>query len=130
MFFLQACRTKADDTTAGNRYPTYQPDAADKDADVFIANASTAHNASYRSHVTGSWFVMALHYVFCHHSHHLTLGDMMHKVNNLVCDARGVIQDVGPQSGLDRQPEARQCAETTSSFRMGLRFRFMNPGTQ
>jgi hypothetical protein len=127
MFFLQACRTKADSTAAANTYPTYYPDAADRDADVFVANASTAHNASYRSHVTGSWFVMALHYVFRLHYHHLTLDDMMHKVNNLVCDARGVIQDGGPQTAGEQQQEARQCAETTSSFRMGLRFKFLTP---
>ena len=130
MFFLQACRTKADSTTTANKYPMYYPDAADSDADVFVANASTIHNASYRSHVTGSWFVMALHHVFCRHYHHLTLGDMMHKVNNLVCDARGTIQDGGPQSAVDQQQEVRQCAETTSSFRMGLRFKFLTPATQ
>ena len=77
-----------------------------------------------------SWFVMALNYVFRHHYHHLTLGDMMLKVNNLVCDARGVIQDGDPQSAADQQQEARQCAETTSSFRMGLHFKFLTPVTQ
>lgn len=120
MCFFQACRTKADDTSAGvnQQYPIYQPDAPDKDADIFIANASTAHNASYRSSVTGSWFVMALHHVFTQHSHHLTLDEMMHKVNSVVCDARGTIREGGQQ-------EARQCAESTSSFRKGLRFKFM-----
>lgn len=120
MLFFQACRTKADDTTAGvnQHYPIYQPDAPDKDADIFIANASTALNASYRSSVTGSWFVTALHHVFTRYSHHLTLDEMMHKVNSVVCDARGTIREGGQQ-------EARQCAESTSSFRKGLRFKFM-----
>lgn len=120
MLFFQACRTKADDTTAGvnQQYPIYQPDAPDKDADIFIANASTALNASYRSSVNGSWFVTALHHVFTQYSYHLTLDEMMHKVNSVVCDARGTIREGGQQ-------EARQCAESTSSFRKGLRFKFM-----
>ena len=130
MFFFQACRTKVDTTgQLGPRYPIYYPDAADRDADIFIANASTAHNASYRSHINGSWFVMALHHVFTRHSHHLTLDDMMHKVNNLVCDARGTMQEGGQQSAAAPQ-EVRQCAESTSSFRMGLRFKFPQPTTQ
>lgn len=125
MCFFQACRTKADDTTAGvsSQYPIYQPDAPDKDADIFIANASTALNASYRSSVTGSWFVMAIHHVFTQYSHNLTLDEMMHKVNSVVCDARGTIREGGQQ-------EARQCAESTSSFRKGLRFKFMSSVTQ
>ena len=123
MFFLQACRTKASSTVIGAGL-TYLPDAAEQDADVFIANASTVNYASYRDHERGSWFVMALHHIFTRHGQHLTLAEMMYKVNNLVCTAQGIVQDDSHTSGAVVQHEARQCAETTSSFRMGLRFKF------
>ena len=126
MFFFQACRTKVDTTAnSSSAQPLYQPNAADQDADIFIANATTTHNASYRSHVNGSWFVSALHLVFLQHAERLTLSQMMHKVNNMVCDARGTLTE-SAQYDLGAPQEVRQCAESTSSFRMGLRFKSLH----
>ena len=123
MFFIQACRTKANESTSepATKQPLYS--SASLDADVFIANATTARNASYRSLQNGSWFVTALHHIFTQHAYHLTLVQMIYKVNSLVCDARGVLQE-GQQeaSAQGEPPEVRQCAEWTSSFRKGVRF--------
>ena len=130
LFFLQACRTKSSSAVGGARLmcllpEVYLPEAAEQDADVYVANASTVNYASYRDHERGSWFVMALHHIFTRHGDRLlTLDQMMHKVNSLVCTAQGVIEDDDPGNEGTVQREARQCAETTSSFRMGLRFRF------
>ena len=124
MFFLQACRTKPVSPATVTASLTYLPDAAEQDADVFTANASTMNYASYRDHKRGSWFVLALHHVFTKYGYTLTLNEMMHRVNNLVCDAQGYVQDEDPHNGAVAAQEVRQCAETTSSFRFGLRFRF------
>ena len=120
MFFLQACRTKSTSRPTGSSL-TYQPDVPDQDADIFTANASTANYASYRDQQQGSWFVIAVYRVFTRYFNTLTLDEMMHKVNSLVSDAQGYIQERDPHRPA---LEARQCAETTSSFRMGLRFKF------
>ena len=120
MFFIQACRTKALSTAeAASKEPLFP---ASLDADIFIANATTANNPSYRSLVDGSWFVHALHHIFIKYAHLLTLVEMIYKVNSVVCDARGRIQDKKEEDGASEQEEAQQCAEWTSSFRKGVRF--------
>ena len=129
LFFLQACRTKSSSAVGGARLmcllpEMYLPEAAEQDADVYVANASTVNYASYRDHEHGSWFVMALHHIFTRHGDRLTLNQMMHKVNSLVCTAQGVVEDDDPGNEGTVQRKARQCAETTSSLRIGLRFRF------
>ena len=125
MFFIQACRTRAESTTeASSKQPLFP---ASLDADIFIANATTANNPSYRSLVHGSWFVHALHHIFIKHAHHLTLVEMIYKVNSVVCDARGRIQDKGEDEEASEQEEAQQCAEWTSSFRKGVRFIPLQP---
>ena len=123
LFFLQACRTKSSSAAGGARLMCLPETNLPEDADVYIANASTVNYASYRNHKRGSWFVMALHHVFTRHGDHLTLDQMMHKVNSLVYTAQGIVQDNDPGNEGTVQHEARQCAETTSSFRMDLRFK-------
>ena len=124
MIFIQACRTKVETTTAEStsaaQAVTYCPDVTSKDADVFIANATTAHNSSYRSQEYGSWFVYALYRIFTTYADRSTLSQMMVKVNNVVCDRRGELRE--ENQGTLSTVEVQQCAEYTTSFRMGLRF--------
>lgn len=120
MFFIQACRTSSRSNDGAN-YPLPEFVVASKlppDADLFIANATTARNASYRSPDSGSWFVTALYQVFFQQAHYSTLYVMMDKVNTVICDTRGVLQGDGTQL----ENEVMQCAEWTSSFRKGVRF--------
>ena len=120
MFFIQACRTSSL-PNVGTDYPPPPLVVASKlppDADIFIANATTARNASYRSPDSGSWFVTALYQVFTEQAHYSTLYVMMDKVNTVICDTRGVLQGDGTQL----PNEVMQCAEWTSSFRKGVRF--------
>jgi hypothetical protein len=125
MFFLQACRTKSSSTPTTENLTHYQPDAPKQDADIFVANATTPNSASYRDPSTGSWFVSTLHRVFTSPArHNATLSALMHEVNREVCDAHGVIREGDPHRLVAGSSEARQCAEITSSFRYGLRFKF------
>ena len=125
MFFLQACRTKPSSTPTAENLTRYQPDAPKQDADIFVANATTPNSASFRDPSTGSWFVSTLHRVFTSPArHNATLSALMHEVNREVCDAHGVIREGDPHRLVAGSSEARQCAEITSSFRYGLRFKF------
>ena len=125
MFFIQACRTIPNEhVVERHMFPSYQPNAPEQDADVFIANATTASYSSYRDCLEGSWFVIALQNVFIHQGFTLTLTALMHEVNRKVCTAQGTVYGGGNQGGNVKPQEARQCAEVTSSFRYGFRFRF------
>ena len=118
MFFIQACRV-TQLSHVGADCPTPRLIVAPKlppDADFFIANATTARNVSYRSPESGSWFVTALYEVFMDHAHHWALYAMMNKVNTLICDTRGLVENESESK------EVAQCAEWTSSFRKSVRF--------
>ena len=125
MFFLQACRTKPSSTPTAENCTDYQPNAPEQDADIFIANATTPNYPSYRDPSTGSWFVSTLHRVLTSPvRHNATLTALMHEVNREVYNADGVIREGDPHRLITGSPKARQCAEITSSFRYGLRFKF------
>ena len=118
MFFIQACRVSPL-SHVGADCPSPRLIVAPKlppDADFFIANATTARNASYRSPDSGSWFVTALYEVFMQHAEHWALYAMMNDVNTLICDTHGLVEN------QSRSKEVTQCAEWTSSFRKGVRF--------
>jgi len=120
MFFIQACRISPLSNAGANCSPPEFVVASKlpPDADLFIANATTARNASYRSPDSGSWFVTALYQVISQQAHYNTLYVMMDKVNTVICETRGVLQGDGTQL----ENEVMQCAEWTSSFRKGVRF--------
>ena len=118
MFFIQACRVSSL-SHVGADCPSPRVIVAPKlppDADFFIANATTARNASYRSPASGSWFVTALYDVFIKHAQHWALYAMMNEVNTIICDTRGQVEN------QSENKEVTQCAEWTSSFRKGVRF--------
>ena len=122
MFFIQACRVSSL-PQVGADCPSRQTTSTVSiplDADVFIANATTARNPSYRSPRDGSWFVAALHHVFTKQAYHQTLVPMMYAVNTVVCNARGILLGATGQAGEGM--EVAQCAEWTTSFRKGVRF--------
>ena len=122
MFFIQACRTRSSEATTRHSWTNYQPNAPEQDADVFVANATTANYASYRDRSQGSWFVTALHHVLTARGLQLTLTALMHEVNREVCTSQGMFLE--ENEGREEFQEARQCAEITSSFRYSLRFKF------
>lgn len=118
MFFIQACRRTSieqvkPDCPSGL---TLRQPRIPLDRDVFQANATTSLNASYRSPRDGSWFVTALHQVFTTQADFRTLIPMMYEVNKLVTNSRGVLVDCTEQ-------EVVQCAECTTTFTKGVRFR-------
>ncbi len=122
MFFIQACRlsplqqVKRDCPTG----LTFRAPQIPLDRDVFKANATTAKNASYRSPRDGSWFVKALHGVFTTQADFRTLVPMMYEVNNLVTGSRGTLVS---RNGDQEGEEVIQCAEWTTTFTKGVRFR-------
>ena len=124
MFFIQACRA-IPHSQVGTNYPSQQvtptPSLLSRDADMFIANATTARNLSYRSPRDGSWFVAALHRTFIKSARYRTLVQMMYEVNTVVCDARGILLNTASDQPGE-MAEAKQCAEWTTSFRNGVRF--------
>ncbi|XP_033724601.1 caspase-2-like [Pecten maximus] len=63
------------------------------DADMFIANATTQDNVSFRNTKFGSWFIQALVYIFRNYACQTDLLDMLTLVNKLVSEGRASDRD-------------------------------------
>lgn len=120
LFFLQACRLplvtadSPDDGYMGEIPPTATP--LHPDADMLIANASSASNAAYISGVEGSWFANSLNEKLTNSTliSNRTLLQLLQEVNQQVCERVGITQDDGK--------EVNQCVEVTTRLRKGVRF--------
>ena len=120
LFFFQACRLphvtadSPDDGYMGEIPPTAMP--LHPDADMLIANASSASNAAYISGVEGSWFANSLNKKLTNSTliSSRTLLQLLQEVNQEVCERIGVTPDDGR--------EVNQCVEVTTRLRKGVRF--------
>ncbi|XP_033724604.1 caspase-2-like [Pecten maximus] len=62
-------------------------------ADMFIANATTQDNVSFRNTKFGSWFIQALVYILRNYACQTDLLDMLTLVNKLVSEGRALDRD-------------------------------------
>ena len=109
MFFIQACR--GSNRSNGMALPPQTDSLEDsatvaEESDVFIAYATPEGKVAYRDSQEGSWFIRELCSVFNDFAHESNLSTMMEKVND----------------NISKVKSQKQCTETTSRLRKGVRF--------
>lgn len=118
MFFIQACRLPyvSVDSPEGEELESISTTTPlHPDADILIANASTADNVAYISPYYGSWFATSLKNKLTDPKliYSRTLLQLLEEVNLEVC----------AQLGQTRSGEhVNQCVEVTTRLRKGVRF--------
>ena len=118
LFFVQACRLPVvdADTHKDGGGGEATPTTLHPDADMLIANASTAANAAYISPNQGSWFVTSLRRKLTNPAliYSRSLSQILQEVNLEVCELLGMMRD--------REETVTQCVEVTTRLRKGVTF--------